>query len=405
MEFSSNKIKKIVLTGGPCGGKTTALATVAQELKGIGYNVIIVPEAATQLLVGGVSPETADGLYNFQNAISKLQISNEKIYENIAKCFPDKTVLLLDRGATDGKAFCVNDMWDRILKENNWDDTEIRDNYDIVLHLTTTAKGAEEYYGNATNEVRRENIEQARIADDKCIAAYSGHPNFKIIGNHGNFEDKMVELMTEIKAFLGEKNYTQKEDKFVAAISLDKLKNNEMCHKTNIIYVYLNNKDNDNLARVEQHNDNGHLSYYLTQKHNDSETKRKISYQDFNDFISTADSTITLTKDRYYLPFKDNYFKIDVFPEYADDIAIISTISAREKKFIDMPNFIECVNPALYDNNYDDLNNINIAKTNGKLFIKAKEVYDSILHDNEVSIEDYEELMNNLDNDDEEWER
>jgi hypothetical protein len=46
-------ITRICLTGGPCAGKTTALATLSLHLKQIGYRVLLVPEAASILMNGG----------------------------------------------------------------------------------------------------------------------------------------------------------------------------------------------------------------------------------------------------------------------------------------------------------------------------------------------------------------
>ena len=44
---------KIVLTGGPCAGKTTCLARVSAYLMERGFNVFTVPEAATLLFTNG----------------------------------------------------------------------------------------------------------------------------------------------------------------------------------------------------------------------------------------------------------------------------------------------------------------------------------------------------------------
>ena len=46
-------IFRICLTGGPCAGKTTALASLSNELQTRGYFVLQVPEAATMLMKGG----------------------------------------------------------------------------------------------------------------------------------------------------------------------------------------------------------------------------------------------------------------------------------------------------------------------------------------------------------------
>jgi len=42
-----NKITKIVLTGGPCGGKTTSLAKLSEKLKELGIKAFFVPEIAS----------------------------------------------------------------------------------------------------------------------------------------------------------------------------------------------------------------------------------------------------------------------------------------------------------------------------------------------------------------------
>ena len=50
---NTKKIWKICITGGPCGGKTTGLAYLAEKLREEGYNVLLVPEAATLIANGG----------------------------------------------------------------------------------------------------------------------------------------------------------------------------------------------------------------------------------------------------------------------------------------------------------------------------------------------------------------
>lgn len=49
-------VGKIVLTGGPCAGKTSALTKVEEELTEKGYKVFIVSESATELIRGGIKP-------------------------------------------------------------------------------------------------------------------------------------------------------------------------------------------------------------------------------------------------------------------------------------------------------------------------------------------------------------
>jgi len=46
--------KEIVLTGGPCGGKTTGLSYISEKLMDWGFRVFIVPEVATMIIGGGI---------------------------------------------------------------------------------------------------------------------------------------------------------------------------------------------------------------------------------------------------------------------------------------------------------------------------------------------------------------
>ena len=65
----------MVLTGGPCGGKTTGQTRLATFFENLGWKVYRVPETANILLSGGVNfaeltPEAAE----------KFQVSLEKIF-------------------------------------------------------------------------------------------------------------------------------------------------------------------------------------------------------------------------------------------------------------------------------------------------------------------------------------
>jgi hypothetical protein len=50
-----NRVYKLVLTGGPCGGKTTAQSKLATFFESLGWKVFRVPETATVLMSGGVA--------------------------------------------------------------------------------------------------------------------------------------------------------------------------------------------------------------------------------------------------------------------------------------------------------------------------------------------------------------
>ena len=60
------KLNKIVITGGPCAGKTTAMSWVQNAFTKLGYRVLFVPETATELITGGVAPWTCGTNLDYQ---------------------------------------------------------------------------------------------------------------------------------------------------------------------------------------------------------------------------------------------------------------------------------------------------------------------------------------------------
>ncbi|CAH1405721.1 unnamed protein product [Nezara viridula] len=54
MDSKEKRVYKIVLTGGPCGGKTTGQARLSTFFENLGWKVFRVPETATVLLSGGI---------------------------------------------------------------------------------------------------------------------------------------------------------------------------------------------------------------------------------------------------------------------------------------------------------------------------------------------------------------
>jgi signal recognition particle GTPase len=62
----SNKVHKILLTGGPCAGKTTSLAKLQSTLDNKGFRVFCVPEAATLMMKGGAILDTSNLSWEFK---------------------------------------------------------------------------------------------------------------------------------------------------------------------------------------------------------------------------------------------------------------------------------------------------------------------------------------------------
>ena len=60
-------VHKIVITGGPCAGKSTALSWIQEEYTKLGYCVLFISETATDLITAGLSKNNITSAFEFQN--------------------------------------------------------------------------------------------------------------------------------------------------------------------------------------------------------------------------------------------------------------------------------------------------------------------------------------------------
>ena len=357
-EVYAVEISKIVITGGPCGGKSTAMSWIQNAFTEMGYTVLFVPETATELITGGVSPWTCASNLDFQKQIAKLQLVKEEVFLSAAKKMnAEKVLIVCDRGEMDNKVYMTDEEFDEVLESINSNEVELRDNYDAVFHLVTAAKGAEEYYTTANNSARTETPQQAAEMDDKFISAWTGHPHLRVIDNSTGFEIKMKRLIKEIANFLGEPEPFEIERKFLIEYPdikmLEKLPN---CHKVEIIQTYLNSNDTDEI-RVRQRGKDGNYIYFKTIKRAVDSTKRveiekRLTQKKYLKNLMNADtSKRQIRKDRYCLTYNNQYFEIDIYP-FWHDRAICEIELNDENEAIDFPEYIKVIKEVTDDVRY-----------------------------------------------------
>jgi len=356
---TGKQITKIVITGGPCAGKTTAMSRIQTAFNNMGYAVIFVPETATELITGGISPWTLETNLDYQLCQIKLQLEKEKIFtEGASKLFDkDKILIVCDRGVIDNKAYMTKTEFMNALSVLGCNETELRDNYDAVFHLVTAAKGAEEFYTTANNSARTETLEEAAEMDDKLIAAWTGHPHFRVIDNSTEFDEKINRLIAEIASFLGEPEPFEIERKFLIEYpDIKILEANPTCRRVEIIQTYLKAENGDEV-RVRQRGENGNYVYFLTTKRKVTDVKRveierRLSKDEYLTYLMDADtSKKQIRKTRYCLTYKNQYFEIDVYP-FWDDKAIMEIELADENAQIEFPDFIKVIKEVTDDEGY-----------------------------------------------------
>lgn len=187
---------RIVLTGGPGGGKTTAADLFRRE---IGERIVVVPETATMLFTGGF-PRAGEpkARASTQQAIFHAQVALEDIQRAL---YPGR-VLLCDRGTIDGAAF-----WPESAPRGFFETlgTTLSDEllrYDAVIFFESAAVGDISIEGG--NPARTETNQEARQLDMRLRELWSKHPNFNFVPHSPSFFAKLQAGLGVLQGIINE---------------------------------------------------------------------------------------------------------------------------------------------------------------------------------------------------------
>ena len=332
-------LTQIVITGGPCAGKTTCMSVLEQRLTERGYKVIVASETATEMILSGICPLDM-GRALFERYLVEWQLAKEKVMQEVAAFFP-KVILLLDRGIPDCLAYISEKEYLEILALHNLKKNEAWQRYDAVFHLVTAAEGAEEFYTCQNNVARQEkDLEEARLADRKTQAVYVGHPHLRIIDNSTDFEGKVNRLCHEVFSVLGLPVPLEIERKFLIErpSEQDLLAHGAVSQK--IVQAYLKPNGNTERRIRERGDENGFACFY-TEKKTISPTKRiekeeKISQTKYMSLLTEAEHI--LTKTRWCFLEKGQYFELDIFDSVPDK-ALLEIELTNENQQISLPDW------------------------------------------------------------------
>jgi len=211
--WARGRVHRVVITGGPCAGKSTIMSDLVQMLKERNYLVFTMPEVATEMFKwsdGKMWDDfSAQGLdddpvwASLQTSLTRVQTVIEDSIVHMAHRSlskrrkgpnpPEGAVVLLDRGVIDNVAYCTDEAWAMVLEDLGTTTARLRDSrYDHVIHLVTAANGAEQYYtleqaGHEGSEesARSETPEQARLLDGRTLSAWQETKSHFIVGNAG----------------------------------------------------------------------------------------------------------------------------------------------------------------------------------------------------------------------------
>lgn len=199
-------ITKIVLTGGPCSGKSTFIDMATDIFSKKGYRVFVDHESATDLITGGISPATM-GMYNFQKYCIELQKKKEELFCMAAdEINAEKVLIFYDRGILDDKGYVTPEEFTEILQSLDIDESTLCDRYDMVLHLTTTAMNNTQFYTFVNNAARYEGIDEARKIDKTILDSWAVHPNRVVIKDEESFDTKIQNAIKAVGEYIVRKH-------------------------------------------------------------------------------------------------------------------------------------------------------------------------------------------------------
>lgn len=343
-----SEYKKIVLTGGPCAGKTTALVRIIEYFSSFGYKVFAVPEVPTLYSQGGWNYLTPNRQLYFEGerCILATQLALEDSFEQLAKVCNKPVLIVCDRGALDISAYMKSSEWEEITSRIGTNSNELRERYDAVLHLVSAADGAEQYYTTATNATRYEKADEeglriARELDKKVIRAWTGHPHLRVINNHDDFDRKMNRVLKEISNVLGLPQPIQEERKYLVELT------GELpdCIESDIIQTYLVSEPGTEV-RLRRRSWNGKVvNVHKTKKRlsdtEQIETERQVTNALYESLLQQADPyRNTIHKLRQSFIWKGQYFELDTYLGPLSGLVILETKGIADVENVNFPPFI-----------------------------------------------------------------
>jgi len=358
-------IKRIVLTGGPCAGKTTALSRIEQDLCEKGYKVFIVGESATELIRGGIFPnESSVGMLEFQKLIMFYQYQKEDIYDRaVMKSKDENIVIIYDRGLLDNKSYINDEEFEIVLNDlssylgKKVSEIDLASRYDMIIHLVTSA--GRRGYSLESNQARYESEDEALLLDKRTMNAWIVHNNLQIVDNTDDFDEKMNKVISLIHGCLGEESLIRREKKFIVQADISK----ELVEKFNglesiIEQYYIENDMDESEIRLRKINyDFGCNYYYVVQNALENGIKKvlvekKISEQEFNRLVNSNVISM-INKKRISFTYEKQFCKLDLF---SDGLMVLEVILNDEKMEVLIPDCFKVIREVTDDKDYKNIN-------------------------------------------------
>lgn len=358
-------IKKIVLTGGPCAGKTTALVRVIEHFSSLGYKVFTIPEVPTMFTQSGMDYLTKnhDFFYEGEKATLEMQLALEDKFMAMAQTIDGPCVVVCDRGAMDISAYMQPEMWEDITHAVGTSTAELRDTrYDAVLHLVSAADGAEQFYTTSNNASRNEAADEeglkiARLLDKKVIEAWTGHSHLRVINNHEDFDKKLNRVLKEISNVLELPQPIEEERKYIVEMT-GALPD---CIESDITQTYLVTEPGCEVRLRRRGWGGKFVNVHTTKKRlsptEELVTERQVSNNLYQSMLQQADPyRQTIRKQRKSFIWKGQFFELDTYQQPHEGLTILETKGIARHEDVRFPPFLRVVEDITGNTKYYNYN-------------------------------------------------
>jgi len=346
-------VKQIVLTGGPCAGKTTALVRINEHFSALGYKVFMVPEVPTLVTAAGWSylTQNHDFYYEGEKIILELQLQLEDKMRRLAETCPEPSVIVCDRGALDISAYISPEMYDELCASCGTTADQLRqERYDAVLHLVSAADGAEKFYTTANNASRYEKADEAglrlaRELDKKVIQAWAGHPHHRVIDNSADFEQKLHRVIYEISSVLGLPQAIVEERKYIVEV-IAPLPDD--CHESDIQQTYLTADPGCEVRLRRRTTGSQVINIHTTRRRlsptEELVTERQVTNALYESLLQQADPyRVTISKSRRSFICSGQFFELDTYHGPLEGLTILETKGITSHEDLRLPPFLRIV--------------------------------------------------------------
>ncbi len=348
--MQTKDIKRIVLTGGPCAGKTTALVRIIEHFSNLGYKVFTIPEVPTMFTQAGMDylTQNHDFFYEGEKATLEVQMALEDHFMRMAQTCTEPCVIVCDRGTMDISAYMQPEMWTDITQRLGTSTQELLTRYDAVLHLVSAADGAEQFYTTSNNAQRLEQADEAglrvaRMLDKKVVKAWTGHPHLRVINNTVDFDRKLNRVLKEISNVLELPQPIETERKYIVEVTGELP---EETIESDITQTYLV-ADPGCEVRLRRRGWNGkYVNIHTTKKTlsptEELLTERQVTGNLYESLLEQADPyRQTIHKLRRSFIWHGQFFELDTYLAPVSDLTILETKGMGRHEDIKFPPFLK----------------------------------------------------------------